>query len=78
MMADKPRWIENASYYEIDLGFAVMTNGDIVTSDGLLRGSWDEQGWIEQFGKPPTFRKPTEAEASQHAEPDRCIGAQLR
>ncbi len=47
-----------------DLGYAILQNGDIVTSDGLPRGNFDEQDWIEQFGKSPTYRKPTEAEAA--------------
>lgn len=62
-MTDKPRWIENAETYEIDIGFAIMANGDIVTSDGLPRGYHDERVWLEQFGKLPHYRKPTEAEA---------------
>lgn len=59
-----PRFIKNAEAYEVDLSFALLPNGDILTSDGLPRGSWDEEGHVRQFGKPPTFRKPTAEEAA--------------
>lgn len=61
-MTDKPRFVHNAECYELDLGFAIMPNGDVVTSDGLPRGSFDEAGWIKQFGRPISFRKPTDEE----------------
>lgn len=46
-----------------DGGYSILPNGDVVTSDGLPRGDLNAANWPEIFGKPLTFRKPTEAEA---------------
>jgi hypothetical protein len=76
-MTDKPRFVHT----KIDLAFALMKDGTIITSDGLPRGSWDEEGHIRQFGIPPTFRKATPEEAKQFGAHDdalgRCAGREL-
>ena len=59
---DSPRYVLNAEPFEVDLGYVVTEDGWVATSDGLPRGSFDEAGWIEQFGHPIRFRKPTEDE----------------
>ena len=68
---------ENVTTVTVDLGYSVMRNGDIVTSDGLPRGHFDEQAWIEQFGKPPTFRKPTPEEAADLARMNNALASQF-
>ena len=50
---------------EYDIGFSILANGDVVTSDGLPRGSFDVESWPEIFGKPLSFRRPTPAERKE-------------
>lgn len=56
------RYLYNAEKFTVDLGYAITADGWVVTSDGLPRGSFDEEAWIEQFGHPIRYRKPTEDE----------------
>lgn len=64
-------------FFTVDLAYQVTANGDVVTSDGLMRFMLDEhvalaEARAEKAGRKPTFRKPTPEEAkSQHAMNDR-------
>ncbi len=70
-MIDKSkRWIENATAYEVDLGYAILADGSIITSDGEPRCVDDFQlRYIQELPENKgrdvqfRFRKPTEAEA---------------
>ena len=48
--------------FTVGIGYLITPNGEVVTSDGLPHGSFDEQAWTEHFGKPLTFRKATAEE----------------
>lgn len=69
-MSDKPKWVQNATTCEVDLGYTILADGSIVTSDGEPRCVDDHQ--LRYIADLPQnkgrevrfkFRKPTEAEA---------------
>lgn len=60
-----------------DLGYSIMPNGDVVTSDGLPRGAFPEKDWPELFGKPLTFRKPTAFEQGDIDRTNRALASSL-
>lgn len=69
----KPRWVCNAESYEVGLGYAVLANGDIVTSGGqpVDVDEWKLRFVAEQAAKDGRkiefkFRAPTEEESKNN------------